>query len=400
MNDISTFFLTGISYRKSDAATRGLFAVSQDKLENVYRAAKDRGVRECFVLSTCNRSEIYGFAPSAEILQQIICSGTEGSLEQFRANAYILKGEVAIRQLFRVATGLDSQILGDYEIIGQLKTYVKLFKKAGLIGSHMERLLNEVVRATKLVRTNTAFSSGTVSVSFAAVQFIRQHFPQAEGKKILLVGTGKIGTHTCKYLVDYLPGNEITLINRSREKAELLASEFSLKHTDWKYLRDAVNDADIVLVATGAAEPVILKQFFTTRKQRLIIDFSIPANVDAAVASLPGLNLIGVDELSKIKDETLQRRASEIPRVEKIIDEQLDAYKEWNDLRKHVPVLKAVKSKLISIQSGLSSEQDSRSDARIQKVINGVALKMRTHNHPGCHYIEAINDFMAPPLDN
>ena len=400
MNAISSFFLSGISYRKSDATTRGLFAVAQDKLESVFRTASELGIRECFLISTCNRTEIYGFAPSVDILQQIICSGTEGSQQQFTENAYSLQGEAAMKHLFRVATGLDSQILGDYEIIGQLKSFVKQFKKAGLIGSHSERLLNEVVRATKMVRTNTAFSSGTVSVSFAAVQFIKQYFPKPSGKKIVLVGTGKIGSHTCKYLVDYLPGNEIILVNRSTEKAAALALQSSLQYAPWQELSSVVDEADVVLVATGAREHLISKELFSLNKQRLVIDFSIPANVDPAVRETQGLTLIGVDELSRIKDETLQRRSAEIPKVEQIIRQQLDAYLEWNDLRKHVPVLKAVKSKLRSIQSGMNDGQDIDSNQRIQKVINGVALKMRTHNHPGCHYIEAINDFMAPSLDN
>lgn len=400
MNAVSSFFLSGISYRKSDAGTRGLFAISQEKLDSVFQSAMDRGINECFVLSTCNRTEIYGFAPSIEILQEIICSATEGSVEQFREIAYSMRGEEAMDHLFRVATGLDSQILGDYEIIGQLKSFVKQFKKAGFIGSHSERLLNEVIRATKLVRTHTDFSSGTVSVSFAAVQFIRQSFPQSVGKKIVLVGTGKIGTHTCKYLVDYLPGNEIILVNRSEQKARVLAGQFSVDSRSWNDLNFILNDADVVLVATGASEPVVKKDFFSTNKQRLIIDFSIPANVDPGVKSLEGLTLIGVDELSRIKDETLQLRASQIPKVEQIIHQQLHAYLEWNDQRKHVPVLKAVKSKLMAIQSDIQGDNHIDSTERIQKVINGVALKMRTHNHPGCHYIEAINDFMAPPLDS
>jgi glutamyl-tRNA reductase len=393
--DLSSFFVVGISYRKTDVRLRGLFAITPERQQEVLLAAGSGELKEFFVLSTCNRTEIYGFAEDAKKLQYVLCCGTEGGEEAFNEFAYVFNGVEAVRHLYQVATGLDSQILGDYEIIGQLRNSVKAYKAAGFVGSFLERMVNEALRATKRVRTYTDFSSGTVSVSFAAVQFIKQYFPDFSDKKILLLGTGKIGNHTCKYLVDYLPGAQICLMNRTLEKAQSLADTMQLQYASMELLSSKVDEADVILVATGAAEPLILQSFFKEAHPRLIIDFSIPCNVASDVKEVKGLKLVEVDELSKIKDDTLQKRMSEIPKVKQIVEEHVQEYLQWHAQRRHVPLLQAVKNKLMSIHQE-NTALDLQAEHKIQKVVNGVAVKMRDAHLPGCHYIEAINDFMTP----
>ncbi|RZM10970.1 MAG: glutamyl-tRNA reductase, partial [Pedobacter sp.] len=310
--------------------------------------------------------------------------------------------EAAMEQLFNVAAGLDSQILGDYEIVGQIKQSARFSKEQQSLGVYLERLMNEVLQCSKSIRTNTALSGGTVSVSFAAVQYIKKHFTSLEGKKILLIGTGKIGSNTCRNIVDYLPGVEVTLINRSIEKAKALAEEHGLHYTDMGALQQEVDKADIIIVSTNADTPVLLKDHFTKQADKLLIDLSVPCNVDAAVRSLPGITLQNVDELSKIKDETLQKRKGEIPKAKAIIREHILAFREWHEMRRNVPVLKAVKDKLETIYSLPFTEWCTTIKAgeingdKIQKVISGMAVKMKTHNQRGCHYIQAINDFITP----
>jgi glutamyl-tRNA reductase len=174
---------------------------------------------EVFVLSTCNRTEIYGFADSASQLINLLCDQTAGSKETFLSAAYIKNGQEAITHLFNVSAGLDSQILGDYEIIGQIKAAVKFAKKLGCINVMLERLINTVLQSSKAIKNQTELSGGTVSVSFAAIQYIREHVKSVADKKILLLGTGKIGKSTSKNLVHYLKTKNITLINRTEEKA-------------------------------------------------------------------------------------------------------------------------------------------------------------------------------------
>jgi glutamyl-tRNA reductase len=212
--NISNFFVAGINYKKSDASTRGQFAIGQDQYRAILEKSNAQGLNEVFILSTCNRTEIYGFAHCSHQLVELLCSETIGSAETFKQVAYVKNGIEAIEHVYNVGAGLDSQILGDYEIVGQLKTAVKFSKEQGFVGAFTERLINSVLQASKLIKNNTELSGGTVSVSFAAVQYIKSVIADPSSKNILLLGIGKIGRNTCKNLVDYLDTKNICLINR------------------------------------------------------------------------------------------------------------------------------------------------------------------------------------------
>jgi glutamyl-tRNA reductase len=400
--DIAKFFVAGINYKKADASVRGKYAISKNQYANLFSLAPGFNVKELFVLSTCNRTEIYGFADEALTLCRLLCTQTEGSLDDFSNMAYIKNGAEAVEHLFDVAAGLDSQILGDYEIIGQIKTAVKFSREHDFIDVFTDRLVNAVLQSSKNIKTNTELSGGTVSVSFAAVQYIKENISDITAKKILLLGTGKIGRNTCKNLVDYLGTKNITLINRTEEKAEALAKELGLQFALSDELEKQVNAADIILVATNSDEPVILKSHVENSSQKLIIDLSIPYNVETGAQYLPNITLKNVDELSKIKDQTLQKRQAEVPKAKAIIAGHRAEFLDWHQMRRHVPVLKAVKTKLREIHTSpllipLYSHNISRisADEKIQRVINGMASKMKIQNQKGCQYIEAINEFMA-----
>jgi glutamyl-tRNA reductase len=328
----------------------------------------------------------------------LICSQTTGSKEVFTEIAYIKKGNEAIDHLFEVAAGLDSQILGDYEIVGQIKAAVKFSKQNGCIGSVMERLLNTMLQSSKAIKNQTGLSGGTVSVSFAAIQYVRDHVKKIAGKKILLLGIGKLGKNTCKNLVDYLGTKNITLINRTEEKAATLAGEFGLNHASFSDLPEQVDQADIIFVATASTEPIILSSQLEGKGNKIILDLSIPNNVAPAVKNLSNITLINVDELSKMKDETLGKREAEVPKAKAIIAEHVAEFIQWCDMRKHVPVLKAIKTKLKEIHNDpqvFPAYNITDAEDKIQRVINGTAFKMKEQNLCGCYYIQAINEFIA-----
>ena len=184
--NISNFFIAGINYKKSDACTRGQYAISNEQYLSLLNEAARSGLNELFVLSTCNRTEIYGFAHCSHQLIDLLCSQTAGDAEAFSKAAYVKNGTAAIEHVFKVGAGLDSQILDDYEIVGQLKTAVKVAKQYACIGLNFERLINSVLQASKSIKNNTQLSSGTVSVAFAAVQYIRSAVKNVSNKKILL----------------------------------------------------------------------------------------------------------------------------------------------------------------------------------------------------------------------
>lgn len=423
-SNLSNFYIAGINYKKTDASIRGRFAVNNDQYANILQLAPQFGISECFILSTCNRTEIYGFADDVNQLTQLLCTQTSGSQETFTRLSYVCKGKAAIQHLYEVGAGLGSQILGDYEIIGQLKQAVKISKKYGFVGTFTERLVNSVLQSTKVIKNQTALSGGTVSVSFAAVQYIKKHVKDIASKKILLLGVGKIGRNTCKNLVDYLGATNLTLINRSEEKAAELASELSLQYASINEVPTFITNSDIILVATNATEPVILSSHLNGAGKKLIIDLSIPYNVEPAAGQLKNVTLVNVDELSKLKDETLQKREAEVPRAKEIIAEHMSEFVEWSELRRNAPVLRAVKQKLFDMhncqifltvaQVGLShtapvpftentilnTSDDASSKMvinqfAIHRVIKNMAVKMRKQHQPGCSYIEAINDFIT-----
>ena len=401
---LSDFYVAGINYRKADAALRGQFAVNEDQYLSILSKAKEYGINEFFILSTCNRTEIYGFAADAKQLSALLCSETRASIETFYQSAYIKQGKQAVEHLYHVAAGLDSQILGDYEIVGQLKNAAKLAKSHGFIGTALERTLNAVLQTSKAVKNNTQLSGGTVSVSFGAVQYIKQQAQNIKNKKILLVGVGKIGRNTCKNVVDYLQTKNVVLINRTTEKAALLASELGLQFASLEDLDKQVASADVILVATNASTPIITRQHLENKGDKLIIDLSIPYNVEEQAQHLPNIKLVNVDELARLKDETLAKRTAEIPKAKAIINESVLEIFSWFEMRKHVPVLNAVKIKLNEIYTSPHYEETAYvttcSEKKIQKVLNGMASKMRLQNQRGCYYIEAINEFLAIPNKN
>ncbi len=397
--NINNFFVAGINYKKSDASIRGRFAINDDQYTTVLQEAADQGLNEIFILSTCNRTEIYGFAHCSHQLVELLCSQTTGDAETFKKSAYIKNGIEAVEHVFNVGAGLDSQILGDYEIVGQLKTAVKFSKKQGFVGTFTERLVNSVLQSSKLIKNHTELSGGTVSVSFAAVQYIRNKVVNPSAKTILLVGVGKIGRNTCKNLVDYLGTTKITLINRSPEKAEELASELGLTSAPLQNLAQEVQKADIILVATNSPEPTILKQHLEGQGEKLIIDLSIPYNVEEAAQHLPNVQMINVDELSKLKDETLKMRLAEVPKAKTIIGELMQEFEEWCEMRKHVPLLKDLKVKLKELYAHpqyIHTTVCSKTiDTQIQRVLNETAGKIKVQNQRGCQYIAALNDFIS-----
>ena len=397
--NMNQFFVAGINYKKTDAAIRGEFAVGSDKYASLLEKAPSWGLQELFVLSTCNRTEIYGLAADANTLINLLCSETVGDADTFRQLCYIKNGQEAIEHIFSVGAGLDSQILGDYEIVGQMKLAVKFARERGFIGAFMERLFNTVLQSSKAIKNGTALSDGTISVAFAAIQYLKAQVADTHNKKIVLLGTGKIGRNTCKNLVDYLDTKNITLINRTEDKAVELANELGLQTAAYDQLNKELQEADIFIVATHADKAVITRESLINSTAKILIDLSIPNNIEPAVSTLPHIRLANVDDLSMINDKTLRKRQAEVPGALEIIHTHISEFNEWYTLRSHVPVLKAVKQKLHDMHScGMfmaTCHVTTIDSAMIQKVVNTVAVKMRTQHQPGCYYIEAINDFMT-----
>jgi len=342
----SSFYVIGISYKKADAKLRGSFSLSPTKRADLLTKAKSIGIGGLLATSTCNRTEIYGIVDNPKVLIDLLCENSGGNKKSFYSVGYVLKDKEAISHMFRVGAGLDSQILGDFEIISQIKTAAKISKKYKLLDAFLERLVNSVLQASKQIKNETKLSSGATSVSFASVQFILNSVSDINKKNILLFGTGKIGRNTCKNLIKHTKNEHITLINRTLEKAEKLAGKFKVLAKNYNHLQEEIAKADILIVATGAQNPTIDKELILSKKDLLILDLSVPKNVNDNVKNLPNVSLTHLDELSSLTDKTLKERQEQIPQAMNIINKIQGDFHTWLEYRKFAPTIKALKEKL------------------------------------------------------
>jgi glutamyl-tRNA reductase len=251
----------------------------------------------------------------------------------------------------------------------------------------MERLVNSVIQASKRIKTETEISSGATSVSFASVQYIIKNVNDIANKNILLFGTGKIGRNTCENLVKHTKHEQITLINRTKDKAEKLAQKLDLIVKDYADLQLELQKADVVVVATGAQNPTIDKTILNLKKPLLILDLSIPRNVNENVRDTEGVTLIHLDHLSQITDETLENRKLHIPHAETIIDEIQEEFTAWAKNRKFAPTIQALKEKLNSIKEGELNFQRKKmsnfDEEQAELISNRIIQKITNHfvNH-------------------
>ena len=384
-----TFYAVGLSYKKADAEMRGKFSLDEQAKTNLLHQAKAEGIDSLIVTSTCNRTEIYGFAQHPFQLIKLLCENSQGTVEDFQKVAFVYKNSEAINHMFRVGTGLDSQILGDFEIISQLKNAFVISKELNLVNAFLERLVNAVIQASRKIKNETEISSGATSVSFASVQYIFKNVEDIASKNILLFGTGKIGRNTCENLVKHTKHQQITLINRTKEKAEKLAKKLDVIVKDYADLQLELQKADVVVVATGAQNPTVDKAILNLKKPLLILDLSIPKNVHENVKDLEGVTLVHMDQLAQMTDETLENRKKHIPAAEAIIEEIKDEFIAWTKQRKFAPTIRALKAKLNSIKDGelnfqrkkianFDEEQAELISARIiQKITNHFANHLK-----------------------
>jgi len=381
------FYSVGLSYKKADAAVRGKFSLDALAKSNLLQQAKNEGIPALIVTSTCNRTEIYGYAEHPFQLIKLLCENSQGTVEEFQKVAYVFKNQDAINHIFRVGTGLDSQILGDFEIISQLKNGFTESKAMDLTNAYLERLVNSVIQASKKIKTDTEISSGATSVSFASVQYIMKNVPDIGNKNILLFGTGKIGRNTCENLVKHTKNEHITLINRTKDKAEKLAGKLNLIVKDHSELHLELQKADVVVVATGAQKPTVDKAILNLKKPMLILDLSIPKNVHENVTEIEGVTLIHLDHLSQMTDETLENRKLHIPAAEAIIETIKNEFLVWTKSRKFAPTIHALKEKLNAIKAAELNFQSKKladfNEEQAEIISNRIIQKITTHfaNH-------------------
>ncbi len=394
--------VAGINFHKADTTVRGLFSITKDDFARIAIRAKAANLRSVFVVSTCNRTEIYGFAENVMMLVDLLVAETKGKREDFLQYAYLKSGEQALGHLFDVSCGLDSQILGDYEILGQLKQAIDTAASADMLGPIMNRTVNYAFQASKKIKTDTLLSSGTVSVSYAAIELLKDH-PGIFTKKILLIGAGKFGGNVCRNLKEYLPGVSVTICNRTDEHAKTLASKAGINFVPYNQLAVAIHAADILVVCTNAQEPTVLPGYFVKDKEMLVLDLSVPVNVHAQVKQIKGIRVIDVDEIStSILDKTFAKRKTELPKAQEIVLHYKTEFNNWLQEYRYSLHIKSWKDKLQELSEWhpqpyceMAGEKQPATDERkVQKAVTRLAVNLRTNQEKGCQFINAINDYL------
>ena len=344
------YCVVGLSYKNADLSTRGNFSLDKFQTEQLLAQAKADGLNELMVISTCNRTELMGIVDDPQILIDYLCAFSGGDRSLFLEIGFVLTDRDAINHVFRVGCGLESQIVGDFEIIGQLKKTFFNSKKQQMVNGFSERLVNAVIQSSKRIKTETQLSSGATSVSFASVHYILEHVKAVSQKNILLFGTGKIGRNTCENLIKHTQNDHIVLVNRSEESAQRVAGKFNLVVKPISGLKTEIAHSDILIVATGAHDITVDTSMVSRDKPLLILDLSVPSNVDPKLNDLENITLVNLDELSQLTNDTLKKREQFIPKANAILNEVESEFLKWVDQRKFAPTLKALKQKLLNGQ--------------------------------------------------
>jgi glutamyl-tRNA reductase len=386
------FYAVGVSHKTATIDHRGYFSLSDSQLHALFLDAKEKGIQDLLLINTCNRTEIFAWTFSDTELVELLCTHSEGTQDSFNKIGYSFEDEKGIHHLFRVGTGLESQILGDFEIIGQIKQSFYRSKKMGLAQGNLERLTNSVIQASKRIKTETQISSGATSVAFASVQYILKNVRDIAQKNILLFGTGKIGANTCENLVKHSQNDHIVLINRTQEKAEKIAGKFPVQVKPFGELTASILESDVLIVATSSQKPTITADLIHNNKPLLILDLSLPRNVDPLLKDRPNTQVIHLDELSQITDATFEKRKKFIPQAEGILDEVKLEFLEWLELRKYVPTLKAFREKIKVPNQNLEQISKKESEYMAQKIMGQIAAYLRSNPHKAEETVHLLKD--------
>jgi glutamyl-tRNA reductase len=349
-----SIFLVGLNHRTAPVALREQFSLAEcgvgRALHNLRGAASEIGVflNESVIISTCNRLEVYAAAPDVEsgsnAIDHFLAQIQGRPVDSLRPHLYRMHGIDAIEQLMRVACGLDSMILGEHQVLGQVASALTEAQSARSVGPVLSRLFEQAVHAGKRARTETTLSRQTTSISHAAVKLAQNELGSLEEVEVLIIGAGEMADLAARALM--MRGvQKLTFINRTYTHAADLADSNQGKVAGWNQLTEMLKSADVVVTATGAPHtvlhtaeiaPLLLTR---TRPRLLIMDIAVPRDVEESVGDLPDVKLFDIDDLLAALDENLAQRQAQVPLVEAIIAEEQRSFVDWMHSREVVPLI-------------------------------------------------------------
>jgi glutamyl-tRNA reductase len=352
---MSELFVVGISWRTAPVAVREKLAFRDDELGGTLQAlTQDLPVAEALLVSTCNRVEVYGVArPGADATGPVraFLATQRGLVPADVADVlYDHRGSAAVRHVFSVASALDSLVLGEAQILGQLKAAYGVASGAGTSGPLLRRCLERAFGVAKRVRTETSIARGAANVSTVAVDLAKRVFGDLAGKSVLVVGAGKMSTLAARHL--YASGAQrIIVTNRSPEKAETLAAEIDGVAQPWDQLERLLVEADVVISSTGARQPILTRPLFkrVTKARRwrqlVVIDIAVPRDAEPAIGELDGVYVFDIDDLEKVVAANLAERAKAAEHAARIVEHEAGQFEHWLRTQAVVPTIRALRDR-------------------------------------------------------
>jgi glutamyl-tRNA reductase len=400
------FCVIGVSHWNAPVEVREQFSLTEQKIRELLSEHKSHRP-SCFILSTCNRTEIYAFGGHCMELIDYLTQQEPDKALLFEQYGYVKRNHEAIRHLFAVSAGLDSQILGDFQVMGQIRSAYQIAQEAGTVNAELNRLMMDVFRTSKRIRTETNINVGASSTAYAAVKHIREQFSDLQSRKVLLYGVGKIGKIICSNLTKSIPHQNITVINRTYQRAQEVAESFEIIAQPIEALQEQLDQADIVVVATGAKKPVLTQSSFleaSLKKEKYLLDLSVPRNIDPGLESIDAFKVVNLDHLSDIKNKDVHVRKQDIPFALQIIHEAFFEYYHWLELRKYAPTIHALKEKLEDfkvqeierVKKTCSSAELSKIEAVTSNIVTKITKQFVNHLKDNLHNsdqsLEALQD--------
>jgi glutamyl-tRNA reductase len=386
---VKSFFTIGVSHRTAPIDIREQLWLSKNEVRAVLPRLQADLFEECAVISTCNRTEVYG-VPNHETIEpaalmKFLTNHKSVALQVQPDHFYAYADREAVRQLFNVASGIDSMMLGDVQILGQVKDAYRLAEESKTLGLLTTRLFQAALHTGKRVRSETRISEGAVSISYGAVELAGKIFADLHTKTVFLIGAGKTSELTVKHLRSKGISN-ILASNRTRSKAEELIRDFGARVVDFENLRDEVHVADIIISSAESPTHILsasdLSHVMKQRGNRplFIIDIGVPRNIDPASNRIENVFLHDIDALHVIVDKNVEKRKEELPKAEKIIAEELERFLHWQNSLQVNPTIERLQSIVEEIrkeevhkhQNQFRAEEQENLDILTKRIVNKI----------------------------
>jgi glutamyl-tRNA reductase len=405
--------LVGLSHKTAPVEVRERLAFDNDALRLALKSLVGRrDVSEAMILSTCNRVEVVAESPDDRLIREFLCEFHQISPDDLSKHLYSLRNADAIRHVFRVAASLDSMMVGEPQILGQVKEAFRIAADTGTVGMHLSALMNRAFAVAKRVRSETGISQSAVSISYAAVELARKIFGDLSGKTVMIIGASKMGELTAKHLKRN-GVSSVLVTNRTFEHAVELAQVFEGAAVSFEHFTDHMDRADIVISSTGAPHFIISRsvaeQIIHRRKNRpmFFIDIAVPRDIDPTVNEIDNAFLYDIDDLQQVIDENLKERMKEASKAEEIIDSEVQAFCLKMQSREVVPTIVQLRDNVEKIRrdevernrrylKDLSPEQQAAVDHITKSFANKILhtpieeLKRMAHDPDGPHYVDIL----------